>query len=611
MKDRLFPDFPDELGGLSQDELDARLEAHREIARKIHSRDEEFFAEHDIKSEDAEALVEEFQAGVVQIHDFEAAKVALAEGEAALTEKFDELATSAGVLEPKAEGDEGDDTGDDTGDGDGDEAKTDAPAEVVAESNGNSVPADTPDEAPVEEGEPVMASLEPGHKGRDHSSTGQRMLRLPPAGRRAPQANLEDSTPARPQLLASAGVPGVNPGEPFEDRIELAKSLATAFDRAQVAPGFRQDVVVASARYDFPEERVLGAAGSSAESDTEKIMEVCGPQAWGVDPSSGIKALLADGGICAAPTPFYDLPMISVADRPVRDGHPSFQAARGAVSVPGRLTLGDVTTAVGTVSAADDAEGGTFSEKACQRIECDPYTDYQIVAHYACVEWGNFGARTWPERVATFADLVAAAHARMAETFLLDQIDAVSTQVGAAAATYGYGAVSNLLSQILVAADGMKSRHRASPNMRFRVILPFWARGLLVSDLRNSQFNRFDQSVAGVEALLEAHGVNVIWHLDTSTGDGQIFGAQNAGPLLTYPDNLKWWIYPEGSFLFLDGGTLDLGIVRDSTLNLTNDFQVFFETFEQMAWLGLESLAITSALCPNGATGGPATLITC
>ena len=114
-----------------------------------------------------------------------------------------------------------------------------------------------------------------------------------------------------------------------------------------------------------------------------------------------------------------------------------------------------------------------------------------------------------------------------------------------------------------------------------------------------------------MEALLEAHGVSVIWHLDTPTGDGQIFGAQGAGALLTYPDTVKWWIYPEGSFLFLDGGTLDLGIVRDSTLNLTNDFQVFFETFEQMAWLGLESLAIASILCPNGATGGPATLIDC
>lgn len=612
MRTDLFPEIPEDPSGLPVEEIDAKLEAHREVARKIHSRDEEFFAANDIRPEDAEALVEQFQQGVVAIHALEAAKVAVAEGEQELVTTLDDLAVDAGVF-VKAEGDGDDDDGNGDGDGDGDEAKTGQVVLAEGETmEGIEVPADgTEVELPAE---PVMASLEPGHKGRDHSSTGRRPLRLPPAGRRAPQANLESDEagdPARPSLVAASGVPGIPQGEAFEDRIELAKALATAFDRAQVAPGFRQDVVVASAQYEFPEERVLGAPGSSAESDTEKIMEVCGSRAWGVEPTSGIKALLADGGICAAPTPFYDLPMISTADRPVRDGLPSFQAARGAVSVPGRLSLGDVTTAVGTVSAEDDAEGGTFAEKACQRIECDPYTDYQIVAHYACVEWGNFGARTWPERVATFADLVASAHARMAETYLLDGIDAASTQVDAPEATYGYGALSSFLNQVLVAGDAMKSRHRANPNMRLRAVLPFWLRGLLIADLRSSQFNRFDQSVAGVEALLEAHGISVVWHLDTSTGDGQIFGAQTTGDLLPYPTDVKWWLFPEGAFLFLDGGTLDLGIVRDSTLNLTNDFQVFFETFEQVAYLGLESLAITSVLCPNGATGGPATLIDC
>jgi hypothetical protein len=37
--------------------------------------------------------------------------------------------------------------------------------------------------------------------------------------------------------------------------------------------------------------------------------------------------------------------------------------------------------------------------------------------------------------------------------------------------------------------------------------------------------------------------------------------------------------FPEGTFLYIDGGTLDLGLVRDSTLNSTNDFQVFGEIF--------------------------------
>jgi hypothetical protein len=53
--------------------------------------------------------------------------------------------------------------------------------------------------------------------------------------------------------------------------------------------------------------------------------------------------------------------------------------------------------------------------------------------------------------------------------------------------------------------------------------------------------------------------------------------------------------------LFLDGGTLDLGIIRDSTLVGTNDYKMFVETFEGIAMVGVEALAVTSAINVNGA----------
>lgn len=43
----------------------------------------------------------------------------------------------------------------------------------------------------------------------------------------------------------------------------------------------------------------------------------------------------------------------------------------------------------------------------------------------------------------------------------------------------------------------------------------------------------------------------------------------------------------DSTFIHLDGGTLDLGVVRDSTLNATNDFQVFGEVFEGSGYLGV------------------------
>lgn len=53
------------------------------------------------------------------------------------------------------------------------------------------------------------------------------------------------------------------------------------------------------------------------------------------------------------------------------------------------------------------------------------------------------------------------------------------------------------------------------------------------------------------------------------------------------------------TFLFLDGGELDFGIVRDSTLNARNDFRLMVETFEALGYVGGESLELTL----SGASG--------
>jgi hypothetical protein len=52
--------------------------------------------------------------------------------------------------------------------------------------------------------------------------------------------------------------------------------------------------------------------------------------------------------------------------------------------------------------------------------------------------------------------------------------------------------------------------------------------------------------------------------------------------------------------VILDGGTLDIGIIRDSTLVGTNDYKMFLETFEAIAKVGIEGLSITSSISVNG-----------
>ena len=49
-------------------------------------------------------------------------------------------------------------------------------------------------------------------------------------------------------------------------------------------------------------------------------------------------------------------------------------------------------------------------------------------------------------------------------------------------------------------------------------------------------------------------------------------------------------MFPEGTLLFLDGGTLDLGVTRDGTMLGANEYATFVETFEGLAMTGCEVL---------------------
>jgi hypothetical protein len=143
-----------------------------------------------------------------------------------------------------------------------------------------------------------------------------------------------------------------------------------------------------------------------------------------------------------------------------------------------------------------------------------------------------------------------------------------------------------------------------------QVYLPQWVPDMMVADLAVGQFDRFHATSEVIRILGNAN-VSPVFYMDTETGDGQIFAAQSDATLDEFPTSVVWYLFAPGTWLFLDMGRLDLGVVRDSTLNATNDFQTFYETFEGPAKIGVESLKVTSTVCINGATGGPTTFRTC
>src|SRR4029077_15082462 len=96
-----------------------------------------------------------------------------------------------------------------------------------------------------------------------------------------------------------------------------------------------------------------------------------------------------------------------------------------------------------------------------------------------------------------------------------------------------------------------------------------------------------------MRTFFATRNINVTFTQDSSvpaTQGGGFFPTISGAALPAFPATVQWALFPEGAWLFLDGGQLDLGIVRDSTLVRTNDYMEFSETFEAAAHIGGESL---------------------
>ena len=120
-----------------------------------------------------------------------------------------------------------------------------------------------------------------------------------------------------------------------------------------------------------------------------------------------------------------------------------------------------------------------------------------------------------------------------------------------------------------------------------------------------------------IDSWFSVRGVNPIWMLDGSALEGtgatfplQGWGTQSAAAVSPWPTKMVWRLFVEGTFQFLDGGRLDLGVVRDSMLDATNDYETFLEVFEGIAFRGLEALKVVTTTSATGASSATATVST-
>lgn len=324
----------------------------------------------------------------------------------------------------------------------------------------------------------------------------------------------------------------------------------------------------------YPESRSLGL---SAEENTRIVDEITAP-----------RAITAAGGICEPLPADFSIPICGDRGRPIWSALPKFRADRGGARFAPSITVADLESAISIWDSTTDETPGTTT-KPCPRIECEAEVEAKVDAIVACLTVGNFQARFNPEFWRSRLDLLMVAHDRIAEQTLYTTIETGSTQV--TYADSGHGTVVNVLQFIDKAVAGLRSRHRLI-GTQFRTIAPSWLldamRAHLATQAPAGSFDPFAAADATLNNFFMTRRISPIWSPDVDE-----FGAQGAGALLDFPGgDVDIVVYPEGTWLGLDGGTLDLGTeIHDSTLNSTNDRQAFIETFEQVVMRGCESLS--------------------
>jgi hypothetical protein len=384
-------------------------------------------------------------------------------------------------------------------------------------------------------------------------------------------------------ITAGADIPGYTAGSAITDMSEVAQAMSKRLHTLRrVNGGDGEQHIVASITTQYPEDRTLS---TDAESNWGKIQKVVGPE-----------ALVASGGHQAPFEVKYDIFGLGTAVRPVRDCLPRFQADRGGIRYIVPPVLSSYGDAVGIWTAANDsAETPSPAAKLSLTVTAASETTVATDAVTLQLQFGNLLTRAYPELIARHNELGLIQHAREAEGNLLTKIGDASTAV---TSTSIIGVARDFLVQVGRAAAAYRSRHRLEADAPLRAIMPAWIKDAMAADLAlSAPGDNLLNAYGEIDGLMAARGINVCYTIDGSA----LTGSQGSGAMNEFTDTFIWYLFAEGTFLFLDGGTLDLGIIRDSTLVGTNDYKMFVETFEGVAKVGVESLKVTSTISVNGA----------
>lgn len=408
-------------------------------------------------------------------------------------------------------------------------------------------------------------------------------------------------------VTASVDIPGVAHGGELPTLTSLADVVARKAKSMPVTQGQPSEQLVASIRNDFG--HTVDDRTSRGEM-RELIDFLTSPDKQ--------QALVAGGGWCAPSEIRYDFFNIACEDGMI--DLPTFGVSRGGIQFPTSPSLADALgggTAFAGFAAtlsntstpflwteADDIAAATGSPtKPCIRVPCPDFEEERLECYGYCLTAGNLTDDAYPEATANILRLLMSAHAHVINARLIAHMllaSSATTTIAGGAATDS--AAPRIYNAVGMAATDYRARYGMCIDDVLEVVLPYWVREVIRADLAWKAGVEL-QAVGNseVDSYFLARNVRVQWVNDWQVRGASQFGNETA--MTAWPTTVDFLIYAAGTFIHGNGLSLDLGVVRDSVLNETNDHTAAWsEECHLVARVGHESRRYTVGFNVNGST---------
>jgi len=394
-----------------------------------------------------------------------------------------------------------------------------------------------------------------------------------------------------PTIVASANIPGYAPG----DRLNDVKALTAAMHaKSRHLP----DSQGAATRYHIAQLQRPHNYVLDPQASPEEISQV-------LQAAANPDILTAAGGWCAPSEIRYDLFNIVCEDGIV--DLPTVGVRRGGIRWPVSPTYADIVTgSTGlwrwneTQDVAAATGTGQSGTKTCVRIPCVTFSEARLLCDGLCITAGNLMSDAYPELIDNFTRTLMVGHAHYMNTNWINSLVTGSTAVTYNQSVSGHGVVVPVLEALDMQAVDYREKYRMCTDALLEVIMPRWIKYAMRADYaKRANIENDVLTDAMISAAFAARNVRVQfvtdWQMNTSGFPGY------TSAMTTWPTSMQFLIYAPGTWVRGTGMTLDLGVIRDSTLNATNDYTAaWMEECYLIAMIGHESRVVTVPICANG-----------